>query len=308
MEKLPILSFEPILKRAIWGTELWTISGVRGDVTGNLSALVAEHKASLVGHHVYARYGNEFPLLVKFIDAKADLSIQVHPDDAMAARKGLPCGKSEMWYVMKSSSDAHLLVGLKEKISPEEYAAKVADDSIAEAIRRYEVKAGDCFFVPAGRIHSIGSGTYLAEIQQPSTTTYRIYDYGRLGTDGQPRQLHTSEAQEAIDYTVLDDYQTHYIVGSGVVPDRHVTPLIDCRFFTVARYDVQGISTLDTSMIDSFVILVGIDGEALVREGTADSKATNNSTMLKSGTSLLVPAAMDSITFEGHATLLLAHV
>ena len=230
------LKFKPILKQTIWGGdkivpfkhldsdmqqvgESWELSGVKGNVSTvdggefdgqSLNDLVVRFKDKLVGRENYMRFGDEFPLLIKFIDARRDLSIQVHPTDEIAKRQGKERGKTEMWYIMKSDDNASLRAGLKKKITPEEYKAMVADDTICDAISEYKVKEGDCFFLPAGRIHSIGTGCFLAEIQQTSDVTYRIYDFKRKDANGNYRELHTELAAESINYDVQDDYQTHY--------------------------------------------------------------------------------------------------
>ena len=231
------LKFVPILKSLVWGGEKiapfkhietsqhnigesWELSGVRGNesVVANgeyagrtISELVAQFKDRLIGKRNYARTGNEFPLLIKFIDAKQDLSIQVHPNDELAARRHNGSkGKTEMWYVVGADRGAHLMSGLSREITPEEYAARVEGHTITDVLRDYAVSPGDVFFLPAGRIHSIGAGSFIAEIQQTSDITYRIYDFGRLGLDGKPRELHTALAKDAIDYTVLPDYRTAY--------------------------------------------------------------------------------------------------
>ena len=224
---MELFKFEPLLKQTIWGGnkivafkhiqsdmenvgESWEVSGVPGDesVVANgeckgktLNEVLAEMKQKLVGEENYKRFGDRFPLLIKFIDARQDLSIQVHPDDETAHRQGKAMGKTEMWYVMDSDEDASLKVGLKKKITPEEYARMVEDDTICDALGNYKVKSGDCFFIPAGRIHAICSGSFIAEIQQTSDVTYRIYDYKRKDKNGNYRELHTKEAAEAIDYT-----------------------------------------------------------------------------------------------------------
>ena len=231
---MKILQFQPLLKQILWGGnkiaplkqldcstpnigESWELSGVISDQTQcitmdnkPLNTLVEEYKEKLVGKANYERFGNEFPLLIKFIDAQQDLSIQVHPDDATAVRQGKMRGKTEMWYLMQSDADAKLYSGLKRQITPDEYKAMVEDGSICDALAQYPVKEDDVFFLPAGRIHAIGAGCFLAEIQQTSDVTYRIYDFKRKDKDGNYRELHTEEAAEAIDYTVYDDYRTRY--------------------------------------------------------------------------------------------------
>ena len=231
-----MFKFNPLLKSTIWGGEKiipfkhlssdeqqvgesWEVSGVKDNesIVSNgkykgwkLNDLVDTLKEKLVGKDNYARFGNEFPLLVKFIDARAQLSIQVHPTDEQAQAKGLGRGKTEMWYVMESDENASLRSGLKQQITPEEYKAMVEDDTITDALAEYPVKEGDVFFLPAGRIHSIGTGCFLAEIQETSDVTYRIYDFKRQDKNGNYRQLHTKEAAECIDYTVYPDYKTQY--------------------------------------------------------------------------------------------------
>ena len=252
---MELFKFEPLLKQTIWGGnkivafkhiqsdmenvgESWEISGVPSDesIVANgeykgktLNEVLAEMKDKLVGEENYKRFGDRFPLLIKFIDARQDLSIQVHPDDETAHRQGKAMGKTEMWYVMDSDEDASLKVGLKKKITPEEYARMVEDDTICDALGNYQVKSGDCFFIPAGRIHAICSGSFIAEIQQTSDVTYRIYDYKRKDKDGNYRELHTKEAAEAIDYTVLDDYRTEYTPVKN-----EATQLVSCPLFTTA--------------------------------------------------------------------------
>ena len=188
-----MIKFRPLVKQMIWGSESWEISGVAGSETivccgeyegKSLNELVCELKDKLVGKENYERFGNEFPLLIKFIDAKRDLSIQVHPNDEIAHRHGKSRGKTEMWFALPCDEGAKLYCGLKKQITPEEYKAMVDNDTITDALAQYEVKEGDVFFIPAGRIHAIGGGCVVAEIQQTSDVTYRIYDYKRKDKDG----------------------------------------------------------------------------------------------------------------------------
>ena len=311
---MELFKFEPLLKQTIWGGskivtfkhlqsdldnvgESWEISGVPGDesVVANgewkgktLNEVLTEMKEKLVGADNYQRFGNRFPLLIKFIDARQDLSIQVHPDDETAHRQGKPMGKTEMWYVMDSDEDASLKVGLKKKITPEEYARMVDDDTICDALGNYQVKSGDCFFIPAGRIHAICSGSFIAEIQQTSDVTYRIYDYKRKDKDGNYRQLHTKEAAEAIDYTVLDDYRTDYTPMKN-----EATPLVSCPLFTTAVYDLTEPMTLDYSELDSFVILIAVKGEGSILTSSGDTFS------FREGESILLPATTDMVKVEG---------
>ena len=317
------LKFNALLKSTIWGGdkiipfkkldvkqdnvgESWEISGVPGNETvvsdgeyegKKLNELVAEQKGKLVGEDNYKRFGDEFPLLIKFIDARQDLSIQVHPTDEIAHRQGKERGKTEMWYLMDSDKDATLLCGLKKEITPEEYAGMVENDTICDAIARYNVKEGDCFFLPAGRIHAIGTGCFLAEIQQTSDVTYRIYDFKRKDKDGNYRQLHTKEAAESINYTVENDYRTDYIPAKN----RGVS-LVQCPYFSTAVYDLDEPMMLDYSELDSFVILIGLKGEATLTDNEG------NTTTLRAGESLLVPATTETLKVDGTLKFLETYV
>ena len=317
------LKFKALLKQTIWGGdkiipfkhlddhlenvgESWEISGVPGNETvvadgeyagKKLNELVIEQKDKLVGKANYERFGDEFPLLIKFIDARQDLSIQVHPTDEIAKRQGKERGKTEMWYIMDSDKDAKLYSGLKMQITPEQYKAMVEDDTSTDALAQYEVKEDDCFFLPAGRIHAIGTGCFLAEIQQTSDVTYRIYDFKRKDKDGNYRQLHTKEAAECINYTVEDDYRTHYEhkKNEGVT-------LVECPYFTTAVYDLDEPMTLDYSELDSFVILIGLKGEGTITDNEG------NTVTISAGESILVPATTDTLKVEGTIKMLETYV
>ena len=288
--------FKPLLKTLIWGTESWQISGVPGNETPTVSDgspvqtlnnLVKEQKDRLVGKANYERFGDEFPLLIKFIDAHQNLSIQVHPTDEIAHRQGKPRGKTEMWYVMDSAPDAMLYNGLKQQITPEEYKSMVEDDTICDALAQYNVKEGDCFFIPAGRIHAIGAGCYLAEIQQTSDVTYRIYDYGRRDKDGNLRELHTKEAAESIDYRVLPDYRQAY------TPKKNEgQTLVECPYFNTAVYDLNEPMQIDYSELDSFVILIGLKGEGRLN---IDGEEVS----FGKGETILLPAYINNVRAEG---------
>ena len=318
-----MFKFSPILKNTIWGGtkiapfknihtqlrkigESWEVSGVPGNETvvsegpyagRKLNDLVAELKEQLVGRANYERFGNEFPLLIKFIDARDDLSIQVHPTDEIAHRQGRERGKTEMWYLMPSEPDATLLCGLRKQITPEEYKQMVSEKTIVDAIARYPVKEGDCFFLPAGRIHAIGSGCFLAEIQQTSDVTYHIYDFDRHDDLGRPRELHTELAAESINYEVLPDYQTHYTPQK----DQGVQ-LVECPYFTTSVYDLTEPMTIDYSELDSFVILIGLSGAGIVTE------ADGSRFVLRAGETVLLPATTTQLTVEGTVKFLETYV
>ena len=317
------LKFNALLKSTLWGGdkiipfknldiqqenvgESWEISGVKDNETivadgpyagKKLNELVEELKGKLVGEDNYQRFGNEFPLLIKFIDARQNLSIQVHPTDEIAKMQGKERGKTEMWYLMDSDKDATLLCGLKKKITPEEYAQMVENDTIVDAIDRYEVKEGDCFFLPAGRIHAIGTGCFLAEIQQTSDVTYRIYDFKRKDKDGNYRQLHTKEAAECINYNVESNYRTDYtpVKNQGV-------SLVQCPYFNTAVYDLDEPMTIDYSELDSFVILIGVKGNATITDNEG------NTFTLQAGESVLVPATTETLKVDGNIKFLETYV
>ena len=270
-----IYRFDPIVKQFVWGTESWIVSGIPGS-----ESVVSGGPDD--GKPISALFPGEFPLLIKLIDARRDLSIQVHPDDALAAQRHGTRGKTEMWYVTGADEGAKLLSGLKCSITPDEYRRRVADSSIADVLAEYSVSEGDVFFLPAGRIHAIGAGCRIAEIQTPSTITYRIFDYNRPGLDGKPRQLHVEEACDAIDYSVTDDYRTHY----EACPDGEVT-VVDCDFFKTALLDLGTEYTRSLADCRDFLIAICTEGSGLV-----------GGTPLKAGEACLITADEVSVTFS----------
>lgn len=278
--------FEPILKTTIWGGyqiapfkgiytaqpnigESWEISGVpehesvaieRGlvddiDVGLNLVQLIDKYKGLLVGQKVYKKYGNKFPLLIKFIDSRQDLSVQVHPDDKLAMERHGCAGKTEMWYIIKSDVGAKIYAGLNTSITPEEYERLATAEPVnghspmQDVIATHEAHQGDLYFLPAGRLHAIGAGNFLAEIQQTSDITYRVYDFGRKDAHGNPRELHIEQAKNAIDYQVWPEYRTSY---DSTKP---TSQLINCPYFNVNRVVVQVAAQIDYH-VDSFVVVV----------------------------------------------------
>ena len=320
------LKFEDIFKTVVWGGEKiapfkgvqteqhnigasWELSGVKGNesVVANgplaghtITELACQYKEVLLGKKVYEATGTEFPLLIKFIDARDDLSVQVHPDDTLAgARHNGSKGKTEMWYVVQADEGAHLMAGLSRQTTPQEYESKVNDNTVTEILKDYKVREGDTFFIPAGRVHSIGKGCFIAEIQQTSDITYRIYDFGRLGLDGKPRELHTELAKDAIDYTVLDDYRTHY----PQVTDSENT-LVSCKYFTTSLFDLSQSVTKDIASLDSFLIAICIDGQGTISDGHG------NTIQIRKGETILLPADSLSATFtpDGSMKLLACHL
>ena len=313
------LKFNPILKSMIWGGEKlrqykaidtdqknigesWELSGVPGNesVVSNgefagrtITELIKEYGPELLGRHVYETCGEKFPLLIKFIDARDDLSIQVHPDDAMAQEvHDQPFGKTEMWYVVSADKDAHLMSGLSAEITPEEYVSRVENNTITDILCDYKVASGDVFFLPAGRIHSIGKGCFIAEIQQTSDLTYRIYDFGRLGLDGKPRELHTELAKDAIDYSVSEDYRTAY---APVLNED--APLVECKYFKTHLLDLTEPLSVDVKSKDSFMIVICLEGSGKLTD------SNGYELHMKQGETVLVPAVTDQIIFTPHPEL-----
>ena len=313
--------FVPYLKSVLWGGERiaiykgidtdqhaigesWEVSGVpghesvvvEGEDTGlTLPQLIDRYRGALVGEAVCEKYGNTFPLLVKLIDAKRDLSLQVHPNDELAMKRHGSRGKTEMWYIIDADEGASIYAGLSQSITPDEYERMVADNTVMDVVARHESHAGDLFFLPAGRIHAIGAGNLLAEIQETSDITYRIYDYGRLDANGQPRQLHTELAKDAIDYNVYGNYKSVYEhVSSGEAR------LIKCDYFDICKVVVTCACDIDASQCDSFRIIMCLEGAVEVVDNFS------NVTEMHRGETILVPAATSSLHITGEATLLTA--
>ena len=300
------LKFQPLLKSTIWGGEKiipfkhldlqqekvgesWEISGVPGDESivangadagKNLQQMMDEYKGALVSEENYKRFDGQFPLLIKFIDAQDDLSIQVHPDDELAQQRHNSRGKTEMWYVIgNDGGKAHLRSGLSRQITPQQYADMIADNTITDALKEYAVQPGDVYYLPAGRIHSIGAGCFIAEIQETSNITYRIYDFNRKDKNGITRELHTELSKDAIDYSVEDDYRTAYTPKQN-----EPVELVACPYFTTTVYDLTESMSLDYSELDSFVILIGMEGACTVTDNEG------NTVELQAGESILFPA------------------
>ena len=320
------LKFQPILKSTIWGGEQiipfkhlqsdqqmvgesWEISEVEGDESvvaygadagKNLTQLMNEYKGVLVGEENYTRFSGKFPLLIKFIDACQDLSIQVHPDDALAKKRHNSMGKTEMWYVIDNAKGtARLRSGLKHQITPEQYVEAINQNTICDQLSEYAVQPGDVFFLPAGRIHSIGAGCFIAEIQQTSNITYRIYDFNRKDKNGNTRELHTELSRDAIDYTVSADYRTAYTPKKD-----EPVELVSCPYFTTSVYDLTDGMTMDYSELDSFVIYICMEGAATLTDNAG------NTIRMQAGESILFPATTKTVEVkpEGAAKFLETYV
>lgn len=265
----------------------------------SLSELVSILGETLMGRDLTKRFGNEFPLLIKYIDAKQKLSVQVHPSDELALRQGNgKVGKTEMWYGLKSAPDATLSLGLKNQLTPDTYKLHVENHTIVDDMAVYKPKEGDCFFITAGRIHTIGAGCNLLEIQQTSDITYRIYDYERRDANGNLRELHTELAAESIDYTVLADYETHYERKVNAPMD-----LIKCPYFTTQAYKLteDGKVTIDWSEKDAFLVVI-------VTNGAGKLVVDGEEVDVKEQDTILLPATTKQVAASGAMTFITATV
>ena len=324
--KLYPLLFEPNIHEVVWGGqklttwkglaakdhigESWEVSCVKsspsvianGTWTGyTLKEVIKKHPEAILGREVSKRYGGELPLLVKFIDARKDLSIQVHPDDEMAARLHGKNGKSEMWYVLDAEPGAYLYSGFKEELSAEEYKRKVADGTIVESLAKHEVRAGDVFYLPAGRVHAICSGILLAEVQQSSDVTYRIYDYNRPGLDGKPRELHTELAAEALNYQVEKEYRTEYSSENN-----RANSVVESPYFSVRVTEFSDTFHRNLIKYDSFIISMCLKGDCRIKV-----RSTGDEIVLREGYSCLIPAAIadyDISPVKGSSKVLDAYI
>jgi len=310
MADLYPLKFKTIYKDKIWGGkkiqtvllkdfgnlpncgETWEISGVKGNVSvvsdgdlkgQNLEQILKEYKENLVGDKVYSKYGNEFPLLVKFIDANDDLSVQVHPDDNLAKKRHASFGKTEMWYIIQADANATLNSGFNRPLTKEQYLEYFNHGKLMDILNIEKVQVDDVYFLPAGRVHYIGKGCLLAEIQQSSDVTYRIYDFDRKDDKGNPRELHTDQSIDAIDFTYHKDYKSPYIDKVNAV-----VPLVSCPYFTTNKLHFNEAVSRDFTGLDSFVIYVCMSGELTMEYGSG-------STSLKTGEAILVPASIKKI-------------
>lgn len=270
--------------------ESWEVSAVPGKesvvangnhVGKNLAQLVGEYGEELLGKYVHEKFNGEFPMLVKFIDAESDLSIQVHPNNEQASERHGSMGKTEMWYVVDAKPGTYLYAGFAKSITPEEYCCKVEDGTICEVLAKHNISAGDAFFIPAGRVHAICGGALIAEVQQSSDITYRIYDYGRMGMDGKPRELHTELAKDVMDYAVHKEYSVNY------VKDENQSNLIcECEYFTVNKMKLTEVKQRNLKHLESFLIYICIGGECKI----------GDSLVLKYGQTCLIPASCADVT------------
>ncbi len=310
MNRLYPLKFKPIYKDKIWGGEkmrtlfgmdfsplpncgeAWLLSGVKdnqsvvenGFLAGNeLNELVEVYMEDLVGDDVFEKHGNVFPILVKLIDSKDWLSIQVHPDDDLARKRKIGSGKTEMWYVINAEENAQLISGFSKKIDKETYLNHLENKSLKEILNFENVKSGDVFFIPSGRVHALGPGVFLAEIQQTSDITYRIYDWDRIQPDGTLRKLHTDEALDAIDFKIYDDYRTYYKKKKNETAE-----LVSCNYFTTNLIDLDKALAKDYSQLSSFVLYLCIEGSVDIDYGYGKIQC-------KKGDVILIPAEIKQV-------------
>lgn len=321
------IKFKPILKARLWGGdrlvkagkrlpkslaadagrigESWEISGVEGDLSvvangflksNNLEEIIEVYMGDLVGDSIYDTYGLEFPILVKFIDARDVLSVQVHPADELAQERHGSRGKTEMWYVVDCEPGAYLYVGFNRPVTKEDYLRATEEGTLTDLLQRYEVKRGDTYYIPAGTVHAIGPGLLIAEIQETSDITYRISDWGRTDREGKPRQLHTTEATEAIDFEGGKEYFRTAAAAPGTVGELLSTP-----YFTTSLINVAGEIRRDYSSLDSFVAYICTSGKL-------DIFTDGGNEGIEALQSLLLPAEIDEAVIKGEGTLLEVYI
>ncbi|MDR0427331.1 MAG: mannose-6-phosphate isomerase [Dysgonamonadaceae bacterium] len=297
-------TFKPVFKSVLWGGdaiskykhihprldgigESWEISALPGNVSIvadgklkglSLTDLIASYGEKLLGKKAITQFGYTFPLLIKLIDAKQDLSVQVHPNDRLARERHHASGKTEMWYVIKASEDSYLYSGFSKEITPERYLQSLNVGTFLSYLAKHKVKPGDVFFIPAGRVHAIGAGCLIAEIQQTSDITYRIYDYDRKDKDGKKRELHTELAKEAIDYRLYPEYKLTYQQGN------EVRNLVDSDYFITNLIEGKKGNNIHLTHNNTFVIYICIEGNIRL----TDNKG--NTLFMKQGETCLIPA------------------
>lgn len=318
------IKFQPILKDKIWGGEKlasilnkksdrkdigesWELSDVKGDtsvvVNGDLKGkdlkeLISEYKSELMGEKIYNHFGEKFPLLIKFIDAKEALSIQLHPHDDLAKKRHDSFGKTEMWYVMQADEKSNLIVGFQKEVTSDEYLEHLENKKLLDILNVDVVNSGDVYFIPTGRVHAIGAGVLLAEIQQTSDITYRIYDWDRPNPDGTFRELHTEEAIDAIDYSAQESYKTVYSKEENTSSE-----IVSCPYFTTNVLPINGSISVNHNDKDSFVIYMCV-------EGAVEFTYQNQKETLQMGETILVPACIKDIQIssEGKSELLEVYI
>lgn len=317
--KLYPFKFEPIVKERLWGGtklrdvlgkrieseitgESWELSAVKGDVSvvsngelanTSLKDIIDNDAEGLLGKSVVKRFGADFPILIKFIDAKQDLSIQLHPNDALAKERHDSLGKTEMWYIMDADPKAELIVGFNKNVTKEEYTESLINDSLLDLLNYEQVTEGDTFFINTGKIHAIGAGVMLAEIQQTSDVTYRVFDFNRKDKEGNYRELHTELALDAIDYEKKDDFKVTYSTALNAP-----NAMVQCPYFSTNFIQVNQDIVFDISQRDSFTILMCVGGEAIV-------KTDEGEVVVNKGETVLLPAISKKIELKSKGAKLL---
>ncbi|TRX65941.1 type I phosphomannose isomerase catalytic subunit [Carboxylicivirga sp. M1479] len=307
------LKFTPILKEMIWGGkkipstlnidtpddvkigESFAVSGLKNDLSvvsngslagNNMLDLIEKYKGQLLGEEVYQQFGTNFPLLIKYIDANDDLSIQVHPNDELAKEKHDSFGKTEMWYVMATEKDASLISGFSRKTDTSEFDKLHSSGRLMELMQKHTTAEGDAFFIPAGKVHSIGSGNLVAEIQQTSDITYRIYDFDRKDKMGNSRELHHELAMDAMNFTDDESGKVNYQNKENTS-----NQIASCQYFTTNMLCVKGNVSTDYSELDSFVILMNVGGSCQI-------SAAEVSIELNEMEAVLIPASLNQVVLQ----------
>ncbi|MDO9341718.1 MAG: class I mannose-6-phosphate isomerase [Bacteroidales bacterium] len=313
MSELYPLKFEPVLKEKVWGGnalvtrfnknptgslhigESWELSAIadnqsiisNGFLAGNnIGELIEVYMGDITGDSIYEKFGNEFPLLIKFIEAREDLSIQVHPGNALAKERHKAYGKTEMWYILESEKDSKIYTGFREGVTKEMYEEALTTGKLADLLNVENVEAGDIFFTPAGRVHAIGAGIVLVEIQQTSDITYRIFDWNRKNSGKEQRELHTELALDAIDFTAIGKNKIRKEPALN-----NTENLVSCEFFNTNILCLNRAVRKEYYLNDSFVVYICIDGEFLIRWDKSSGKVSK-------GETVLLPAMIKEVTLE----------
>ncbi|HNW97911.1 MAG TPA: mannose-6-phosphate isomerase [Bacteroidales bacterium] len=315
MNQLYPLKFKPIFKDKLWGGdkvnklfgknfsplpncgESWELSGVDENLSvvengflknNNIKELIEVYMGDLVGEKVFEKFGLQFPILIKIIDSREWLSIQVHPDDTLAKKRHNENGKTEMWYILDADKNGELISGFNKEINKEIYLDYFEKNNLTEILNFEKVNKGDVFYIPSGRIHALGPGVCLAEIQQTSDITYRIFDWNRVDDKGNPRQLHTKEAVDAIDYSYQKNYRTNYSLYNDSPSN-----LVKSPYFTTNLLSLNKTVPRDYYDLDSFVILMCV-------EGSFDLNYHEGKEKINAGQTILIPAELNEIQIEPH--------
>jgi len=311
MNELYPLKFKPQFKEKIWGGqhlkeylnkslpenkkigESWEISGIQDNISviengylqgNNLQELIEIYMGDILGDRIYKQFGIEFPLLIKFIDANDILSIQVHPDDELARKRHNAFGKTEMWYIIEAEKDAELISGFSKKIDKETYLKHLESNKLPDILNYEKVQKGNVFFIPSGRVHAIGKGIVLAEIQQTSDVTYRIFDWNRKDDQGKYRELHTDLALDAIDFNVYDNYKTPYKIN----PNKD-SKILNCKYFNTNIIQFDEAIEKDYNQLDSFVIYICLDGKIEITYNETERLH------IEKGETILIPAVFEHL-------------